>query len=40
MRRRDRHVFLARPADYQPATQRIYHAPGQASYIALPVIAN
>jgi putative CocE/NonD family hydrolase len=33
-------IFLARPADYVKATQRIYHAPGEASYIALPVVAN
>jgi putative CocE/NonD family hydrolase len=33
-------IFLARPGDYKKATQRIYHAPGQASYISLPVIAD
>ncbi len=33
-------IFLARPADYQPATQRVYHAPGEASYIALPVVGS
>jgi putative CocE/NonD family hydrolase len=33
-------IFWAKPGDYQKATQRIYHAPGQASYIALPVIGN
>ena len=33
-------IFLARPADYRKATQRIYHAPGEASYIALPVVAH
>jgi len=33
-------IFLARPDDYRKATQRIYHAPDQASYISLPVIAN
>ncbi|HEX8445262.1 MAG TPA: CocE/NonD family hydrolase [Sphingomonas sp.] len=31
-------IFDAKPADYRKATQRIYHAPGQASYIALPVV--
>jgi putative CocE/NonD family hydrolase len=31
-------VFLAQPADYQPATQRIYYGPGASSYIALPVV--
>ncbi|MDO1530449.1 CocE/NonD family hydrolase [Fulvimonas sp. R45] len=30
-------IFLARPADYVKATQRVYHGPGEASYIALPV---
>jgi hypothetical protein len=33
-------IFLAEPADYVKATQRIYHAPGEASYIALPALAN
>jgi putative CocE/NonD family hydrolase len=33
-------IFFAKPSDYQQATQRIYHAAGQASYIALPVIGN
>jgi len=33
-------IFVAQPADYVKATQRIYHAPGEASYIALPVVAN
>ncbi|WP_458069838.1 CocE/NonD family hydrolase [Rhodanobacter sp. BL-MT-08] len=33
-------IFEARPADYQKATQRIYHSPEQASYIALPVIGG
>ena len=31
-------IFLAQPADYQKATQHIYHAPGQASYVELPVV--
>ncbi|MFC5437250.1 CocE/NonD family hydrolase [Rhodanobacter umsongensis] len=31
-------IFLAKPADYVKATQRVYHAPAQASFIALPVI--
>ncbi|HEV2269570.1 MAG TPA: CocE/NonD family hydrolase, partial [Steroidobacteraceae bacterium] len=26
-------IFLARPGDYAKATQRVYHAPGEASYI-------
>lgn len=33
-------IFLAKPTDYQKATQRVYHAPDEASYIALPVVAN
>jgi hypothetical protein len=31
-------IFFARPGDYRPATQRIYHAPGQASCVELPVV--
>jgi putative CocE/NonD family hydrolase len=31
-------IFFARPGDYQKATQRIYHAPGQASFVELPVV--
>jgi putative CocE/NonD family hydrolase len=31
-------IFWAKPADYRKATQRIYHTPGQASYIELPVV--
>ncbi len=33
-------IFWAKPSDYQKATQRIYHAPGKASSIELPVVAN
>ncbi len=33
-------IFFARPADYVKATQRIYHAPGTASFISLPVVAG
>jgi hypothetical protein len=33
-------IFRATPADYRKATQRIYHAPGQASFIELPVVAT
>jgi len=32
-------IFLAQPADYVKATQRIYHAPGAQSFIELPVVA-
>jgi hypothetical protein len=31
-------IFWAKPADYQRATQHIYHAPGHASFIELPVV--
>ncbi len=31
-------IFWAKPADYRKALQRIYHAPGQASFIELPVV--
>ena len=31
-------IFFAQPLDYRPATQRIYHAPGQASFVELPVV--
>jgi putative CocE/NonD family hydrolase len=31
-------VFFAKPADYVKATQRIYHAAGNASFISLPVV--
>jgi len=31
-------IFFARPADYRSATQRIYHTPGQASCVELPVV--
>ncbi|WP_266159796.1 CocE/NonD family hydrolase [Dyella silvatica] len=33
-------IFWAKPGDYRKATQRIYQAPGHASYIALPVVAG
>ena len=31
-------IFWARPADYRRATQRIHHAPGQASFVELPLV--
>ncbi len=31
-------IFQATPGDYRRATQRIYHAPGQASYVELPIV--
>jgi putative CocE/NonD family hydrolase len=33
-------IFRATPADYRKATQRIYHAPGQASVVELPVVTK
>ena len=33
-------IFWAKPGDYQKARQRIYHAPGEASRIELPVAAE
>jgi predicted acyl esterase len=31
-------IFWAKPEDYRKATQRVYHAPGQASFIELPLV--
>ena len=31
-------IFFARPADYRPATQRVWHAPGKDSFVELPVV--
>ena len=31
-------IFWAKPADYRKATQRIYHSPGQETFIELPLI--
>ena len=31
-------IFWAKPGDYRRAVQRIYHAPGQASFIELPLV--
>jgi uncharacterized protein len=33
-------IFWAKPGDYRKATQRIYHAPGQASFVELPVVGQ
>ena len=32
-------IFWAKPADYRKATQRVYHAQGQASFIELPLVS-
>ena len=31
-------IFWAKPEDYKKATQRVYHAPGQQSFIDLPLV--
>jgi len=31
-------IFWAKPGDYRKATQRIYHEPGEASFIELPIV--
>ncbi len=33
-------IFWAKPEDYRKATQRIYHAPGQASFVELPLLVR
>jgi uncharacterized protein len=33
-------IFWAKPGDYKKATQRVYHAPGQASFIELPLVTT
>jgi uncharacterized protein len=33
-------IFWAKPGDYKRATQRIYHQPGNASYVELPVVSG
>ena len=35
-----KNIFWAKPEDYQKATQRIYNAPGQASFIELPLVTR
>ena len=33
-------IFWAKPGDYRKATQRVYHAPGQESFVQLPVVTQ
>jgi putative CocE/NonD family hydrolase len=33
-------IFWARPGDYRKALQRIHHAPGQASFVELPLVTT
>ena len=31
-------IFWAKPGDFKKATQRVYHAPGKASFVELPIV--
>ena len=33
-------IFFAKPEDYKKATERVYHAAGQASFVELPVVGK
>ena len=33
-------IFWAKPGDFKKATQRVYHTPGKASFVELPVVAT
>jgi putative CocE/NonD family hydrolase len=33
-------IFWAKPADYKPAVQRIFHAPGRESFVELPLVTT
>ena len=33
-------IFWAKPGDYRKAVQRVFHAPGQASFVELPVVKS
>ena len=33
-------IFWAKPEDYRKAVQRVYHAPGQASFIEIPMVVK
>jgi putative CocE/NonD family hydrolase len=33
-------IFWAKPGEYRKAVQRVYHAPGQASFVELPVVTT
>ena len=35
-----RNIFWAKPEDYRKAVQRVYHTPGQASFVELPLVAT
>jgi predicted acyl esterase len=31
-------IFFAQPGDYRKAVQRVWHAPGRASFLELPLV--
>ena len=31
-------IFLAKPGDFRKAVQRVWHAPGKASFVELPLV--
>jgi predicted acyl esterase len=33
-------IFWAKPGDYRKATQHVYHASGEASFIELPLVVT
>jgi hypothetical protein len=33
-------IFWAKPENYRKAVQRLYHTPGRASFIELPLVAT
>jgi putative CocE/NonD family hydrolase len=33
-------IFWAKPGDYRKATQHVYHTPGQASFVEIPLVAT
>jgi hypothetical protein len=33
-------IFWAKPTDFRKVTQRIYHTPGQATFIELPLVST
>ena len=33
-----RNIFFAQPGDFRKATEPVYHAPGQASFVELPLV--
>jgi len=35
-----RNIFFAQPQDFKKATERIYHAPGQESFVELPLVST